>query len=488
MSCLLCGEEISGDAAICTSCAFSNLEDEWYSEKASDGYFRLRGNSELVAVLSEESFELTPGSDDFNRRMDALPDTAEGYRTAAGMMTEVLNDLGIRNGNFILPRFENIAGALRKLEGYEEHFPGTADREFYIAMAKLYRNAAVSFHLPLVPEGFSESRKRALQGKASYWESKVSVDGEEKLEAGIGGVESAAAAPPAGEAEPRGDIKMLAPKVEMLRERIRSIETAISSLQSQAKARRDSVPENGADLTDGETATAPEEGAEYLRKRVRTGYIAGLYAEALEDSFSLLRTFRPERQDLLYAVLCSLRLNDRSRAEEALARALETGLYEYTDMVKAIFSWKDGKWGLALQRLDAEIGNFSSAAAFILKLNICAQYGITDREGELREQQKRIGDIAEGVNLISQIYLALGMWGAAIQSMNAVPMERWNDEAYSAFGMALEDRGDEPGAVRAYDRALEINAKNSTALIRKGLIMARSANHASALQLFSGAT
>ncbi|MCL5678454.1 MAG: hypothetical protein M1442_04210 [Candidatus Thermoplasmatota archaeon] len=490
MSCLLCGDETFGGDAICTSCAYSNLGDGWYTAEEDEGYFRLQSIGLLAAVLADGDIVLTEGVEPFDSFISSLPDTEDGYRAAIAVMTGILDHMRLgEKEHFALPAFGHVSKLLERLERYEDTFPHLADDSFYRRMSTLYTAAARLFYLPLAPEGFSESRKRALVEKASYWEGRLSggasglaqIPHVEKEESAGGEKPAAGAAGPAAE--------NLLPMVEALKSRIRNMESAISQIQERTHYLKAAAPSGPAQAeeqnagTETEDSASAEEGV-LLLKRAKVDMLSGRYQEALSGYLLKIGGFPSDGDDLVGAVTAALRLKDWEKAHEAVELCLRRGITENADLARSVFAWHEGKWGMALQLADGEIVNAKSSAAFIFKLNICAQYGLADRERELREQQKLVGDIQSGANLISGFYLSLGMWGAAMQCINVTPADEWTDGTFSVLGMALEEKGDIAGALRAYDDALRINGHNSTALIRKGMMMSRSGDHSDALRLF----
>jgi tetratricopeptide (TPR) repeat protein len=490
MSCLLCGDETTGGDAVCTSCAYSSLRDEWYAAEEEDGYFRLRAAGQLAAVLSDGELILTKGVDTADEFISSLPDTVEGYREAIALMTGILDHTGIgRKEHFVLPAFGHVSALLERLGRYEEMFPHTADETFYRNMSSLYTAAASLFYLPLVPEGFSESRKRALAQKASYWESRCSAGAPvfpqipaAEIREDTGG---ATAAEHAEMPARSGPVELL-PKVEMLKSRIRSMELAISRVQEMTRPAN--ADASGPDQTEGRgSAVGAEEAAAegvLLGKRAKVDLLTGHYQDALSNYMRRIERFPPDGDDLAGAVAAALRLREPEKAQEAAEMCMQRGMTVNVDLVRSFLAWREGRWGMALQLADSEIENAGSSAAFILKLNICAQYGLTDREKELKMQQRMVHDFPSGAGLISSFYLGLDMWGAALQCINHMKREEWTDDTFSVLGQALEEKGDIEGALNAYDDALRINGHNSTALIRKGLMMSRNGSHADALRLF----
>ncbi len=524
MRCVVCGAELADGEAICTPCARSHIRDEWFSDR--EGYFRLRRRAELVSVLDDEQFRMTLGGESPDERISDLPETAEGYRTARRLMQEIIEEYSA-GGNVEMPRYSLIARSLARLERYDELFPDERDVQFCNALAGLYSKALKNFMLPLAPADFVDERRRALQEKSDYWRRRGSND--------TGGSDGGASMlktadlPEHEYADAAAQPVTTETDTEVLRSRIKSIEEQIAGLRrivpaaavieqqtdaisataadriSELRGKIQQIEEKmqglGAGTDGGKDVTSEEapktetpaeakqdhtdehDGLGMMKKRIAVNMLAGEYQDAFEESFELLRRGGREKDDFEIAALLALRMNYREGVKNIDGIAPGPDAAAAGHIAAALFAWRDGKWGSAIQLADDEIEQTGSSAAFLLKMNICRQYGLTDRADELGEQRKIIRDLAAGSELLSKMYLQLDMWGAALQCLDILPDKEWTDGMWYARALAMEQKGVADSAMDAYDRSLQINGFNSSAMVKKALLLSAGGRRTEASEL-----
>ena len=524
----MCGTETTAGEAICTPCAESHIREEWFSDR--EGYFRVRRKAELVAVLDDGGFHLTPGGEALDERISSLPETRDGYRTARQLMQEVFDEYCTGDG-LKLPRHAYIARSLDRIWRYEEIYPGDGDESFYKSLASLYRAALKEFALPLVPASFTEERKRMLEEKADYWRRKGEnhpADGEVKGSSHPSNERSAPVQ--------KTSVRLLSDgaDIRLLRSKIRSMEEQIATLRrivpagnviendtdaitmtaanriSELRGKIESIQKEIVELRPAErlpegnpidnSVTAESVKAavtdepethdsnyDLMKKRLAVCILTGEYNDALDDAIKIIQQGSGDEEDFISATLLSLRTRDLGRLKLIGELAATRGVRGQNCLAEAVMAWKDGKWGSAIQLADDEIERGGSAAAFLLKMNICRQYALSEKADELEEQRKSVGKLAEGAELLSKMYLQLNMWGAAVQCLGILPEEDWTDAMWSVNGLAMEQKGDEDKAIEAYDRSLQLNERNVTSVIRKSALLSGAGRKTEALELLNTA-
>ena len=529
MGCLICGTELAAKEGICTPCAASHIAEEWFSDK--EGYFRVRKSAELVSVLDEDRFRMTLGGESPDERIARLPETQEGYAVARRLMKEVMAEFR-EGGAVMLPRYGSISRTLAKLERYDELYPEDRDREICDALASMYADALKNFTLPLAPAGFIEEKKSALRETADYWRRRA---GDAGKDAGAGDVSSSGGADRRASAEnAQGTEHPLAANADALRARIRFMEDQIASLRrivpagalagydadamtlTAADRIRDlrekigqieekmvrlrpvaesanPVPPGPAPVAetheelDDRDAYAMSHGHGLMKKRIAVSMLSGEFRDAFDQSLEILRDGKADEDDFATATLLALKMNDQERLERIGELAAESGVAGWERLGRAIFTWKDGKWGSAVQLADEDIEQTGSSAAYLLKMNICRQYGLTDRADELEEQRRKVHGLASGAEFLSKAYLQMDMWGAALQCLEVLPEDDWTDSTWCVRAMAMERKGAADDAINAYDRSLMLNGRNASSIVGKAMLLSADGRRAEAEELLKSA-
>ncbi len=527
MICLVCGTELTDGEAICGPCAISHIREEWFSDR--EGYFRLRSKAELVSVLDDGQFHMTLGGETMDERIAELPETVEGYRTARRLMHEVMDEYS-RGDNVQLPRYSHVARSLVKLERYDELFPEECDRSLCNSLASLYYEALKSFTLPFAPADFIDERKRVLKERADYWLRRGGGEGDErKVYPLVPGPDDA----PESDSDVRQEPRQAGQDADALRLRIRAMEQQIAELRrvvpagtavehetdaititavnriTELREKIESLEEKvqrlklagegeniatlGSDSVIGKPVqNAPDrqmKSDEFvrMRKRITVSMLIGESRDAFKDSFELLQRGSKDGKDFETAILLALKMNDPDRLKSINELAPRDNAEGLSRLAQAVFAWKNGKWGSAIQLADDEMEQTGSSAAFLLKMNICRQYGLTDGADELDEQRGKVKNMAAGAELLSRIYLQLDMWGAAIQCLSVLPEHDWTDAMWADYGMAMEQKGTDDSAMEAYDRSLQLNGLNVTSTVRKALLLSANGRNTESEELLKNA-
>lgn len=502
MECIFCNTELDGAVAVCDQCAEGQLKDDWYTEGGdAEGISRLLRLTDVVAVLDRKGYTITLDGAGLAERIDALPRDETGYTALCHLFNALMEEVGqpLEADGFLPPPFAFVRDAIRRIEWYEDRFGHRGSGETYIRLSLLYNAASRHFWLPYVSAEYLRRRATWLAERSGYWRERKgagdSLPGNEERKAAVQEAEEAHAAlgaavadtvtevaVPGGIAEPAQDSGSttagteeleIEPKVEMLRKRIVEIAEQVKTTI-------------GAAATDALTQPGTAEKGEPLfvrntRKRAYLHYLAYNFETALREIMMVIEGGMGMEHDYALASVLALRTGKHAVLDELQEQAKSKSLTLDSILFKAVLGWKDGRWGRTLQLAEREMRQGNYAAGFLLKKALCEQYTLREKQEELDAEEELIGDLQSGIDKLSAVFLSVGAWGAAMQTMSASESSEWSAETWTSMGMALEEKGDIGEAEESYRKAMELNGLLLPAIVREALLQSKLGMHEEAL-------
>ncbi len=480
MECILCGRTIPGSAAFCDACAAANLNDDWYVDSNShESTRRLMMMTDAVAVLDGNSYTVTLDGDSCRERFDSLPDGAAGYTAACDLFNGLMVELGQEpeRMDFTPPPFTFLKEAIRKLDRYEIEVDGGGEDETYDRMASLYESASAHLSMPFVSSDFAEYKKSTLVERAAYWK------GKSRNRVQAGGETEAAPAAVASDAVIQEHATPLAePQTDDPSASIGWPRTAEETVEAGASGQVSMNRTGEAQAAEAAVTEKEPRAVNNGRKRAYLHYLSYSFDRALAEIIELIQAGVGTEHDYALASILSLRTG-KYAVLDALKKSASSQSIGFEDnLLRAVGAWKDGSWGRALQLTGKEMNSGSYSAGLLLKKSICEQYGLREKFEEIKRESALVTDLQKGIDILSSAYLAIGTWGAALQTMSYSKSLEWSADTWTNMGMALEEKGEFKEAAEAYDKALEMNALLLPAIVRRGLLQCKLGKHSSALE------
>ncbi|MEM3852054.1 MAG: tetratricopeptide repeat protein [Methanomassiliicoccales archaeon] len=433
MRCLLCDSTTEMGIAVCDSCADAALISDWYTDVQNDGTLRLLLRNEGFALLKGETFDVMVSGSTLQERVGVIEENEQNYREVCRLLNALLASCGQEEGKegvFVPPDYVQLKPVIKKVEEMEKKFPGKGLQETYKRLSMLYSSAAASSDMPLCSKEFNEKKRKALAEKASFWSSLLLNVGIEHAE-----------------------------------------EVNNKEKEDESKADySENAHEGGTELI--VEAVKEPYFVTSMRMRATVHYYSEEYAEALNELTKLRASGFARKKDLEMLCICALATSRRE--------VLDTLLFETTDgfrpeVFQAILLWRKEMWGRAIQQLDREIEESGSRAALVLKKMLCNQYELKEKEREIRNTERLLGKLTEGVNLIASAYLSMQMWGAALQCIHFLPPEDRDAETWLVYGIAMSKK-DAASAMDAFGKALEMDSSFDPARLRLAICLAENRN------------
>jgi len=414
MECLICSEQLKGEIALCDRCAESTVTAEWHTERRIEGLLRMLEMDSTVALIEPGGVKILVHSFPLRDRVLLIPVSLDGYAAACMLFNALMEGAGQKlemDQAFIPPSYDCISPLIKKLEELESRFPGRGMDETYLRLGLLYLSASRHSSLPLVSDAFNESVRGRLLRKANDWLLCAKEDTELK----------------------RKGLEACGPLEES---------TVTADMHFEDKAPSKSVWLEEPPFI------------RHLRNRARVQFYAGEYENSIPSLLQLSATGFASPFDLNLLCFASLRLS-RNEIIDNLAFGRQDGFNPA--VFKAAQLWRMEMWGKAVQLLERDIEKSRSSIAFVFQKMLCRQYRLTDKLNEMKRIEGEIEDMQLGVNTVSEMYLSIGMWGAALQCLRLLEDENWDSMSWAIYGKTMEEKGDRQSASKAYERALEIN-------------------------------
>jgi len=460
--CILCESETGRGVALCDHCATDALQPFWHSEIPASGAARLHCIVPVM-LMRGKSFDCYPEYRRLSELLDEYEDSPDGVSRLHNLLLSMLSlagDAGKGWKEQKLPPWYEIASLLSAVERLNETLPEEERDAACLTLGLFYLSAALNYSMPLTTKHFADSRKAELAQKAMMWLGKVELITHDVTEASILARKIIANSKESGRPSPYDAAN-----------RIRSIREKLSMAKQELSAK-----------LERKKAEAERKRAENARQRAYLHYLTGQFQRALTEISASIGSGGGDQSDYLLASFSALRTGNFESIQMLERNAKSSGITYDPLLFEAVIAWREGKWGRAMQLTARDLQDRRSAAAFLFLKNLWIQYGMEERTRNMESSWDE-ASFQQGIDFLACIYLSLGLWGAAIQTLKTVPDASWKDETWALMGWALEEKGDNREALSAYQKALSSNSRNTTAAVRAARIHCMEGDHQKAFEL-----